>query len=79
MRPAFIALAKKYGLMPLVLRDVILLRLAGRGQTEIAQAIGVNRNTANKYVARLRDMGPDTLVLSRMALCEECERDGDPP
>ncbi len=46
----------KYGLRWAFLRDIVILRCRGLGNTEIAKNLHLNRNTVNKYVNALKTM-----------------------
>lgn len=50
----FIAIAKKYRLNPVLLREIILFRAKGYDNLSISAVTGINKNTVNKYVHVLR-------------------------
>ncbi len=60
----FIALAKRYGFNPLVLKEVIILNNRGYNNLEIAEMLGISRNTVSSYLKKLKNMeSPDFMRL----------------
>lgn len=57
-----VEIARKYGLNPGMLRDILILRNRGMNNGEIAAHMGINRNTVNKYVNALNEMDQNDLV-----------------
>jgi len=62
-----VRIAHKYDLNPVMLKEIVWQRNRGLNNGEIAQQLGLNRNTVNKYVNALNDMNKDDL-LSLLAL-----------
>lgn len=62
-----VRIARKYDLNPVILKEIVWHRNRGLNNGEIAQQLGLNRNTVNKYVNALNDMNKDDL-LSLLAL-----------
>ncbi|MDE4908196.1 helix-turn-helix domain-containing protein [Methanogenium marinum] len=58
----FIRLSKKYGLNPVMLKEILMLRNKGFNNAQIAQHTGINRNTVNKYVSALNEMQTEDLL-----------------
>lgn len=63
----FIRISKKYGLNPVILKEILMLRNQGYNNAQIAERTGINRNTVNKYVSALNEMQVEDL-LSLLAL-----------
>lgn len=60
----FNRLARNHGFRPLLLREIINLQNQGLNRTQIAQRLGINRNTVTNYLSRLRSMdGRDRWLL----------------
>ena len=57
-----VEIARKYGLNPGMLRDILILRNRGMNNAQIATHMGINRNTVNKYVNGLNDMNQSDLL-----------------
>jgi len=57
-----VEIARKYGLNPGMLRDILILRNRGMNNGQIATHMGINRNTVNKYVNALNDMNQNDLL-----------------
>lgn len=57
-----VGIARKYGLNPGMLRDIVILRNRGMNNAQIANHMGINRNTVNKYVSALNEMDQNDLV-----------------
>jgi|SRR5208337_3620334 len=62
-----VEIARKYNLNPGMLRDIVILRNRGMNNAQIADHMGINRNTVNKYVNVMNEMNRDDL-LSLLAL-----------
>jgi len=61
-----VGLAKKYGLNPIILREIILLRNQGYNNSEIANRVGISRQTVAKYLETLKTMEKEDLFNSVM-------------
>ena len=57
-----VEIARKYGLNPGMLRDILILRNRGMNNGQIADQMGINRNTVNKYVNALNEMNQNDLL-----------------
>ena len=57
-----VQIARKYGLNPGMLRDIVILRNRGMNNAQIANHMGINRNTVNKYVNALNEMNQNDLL-----------------
>ena len=55
----YIEVAKKNGLNPVWLREIVDLRNRGFNYSQIAQRIGVSRETVSAYLQRLRSANRD--------------------
>ena len=64
-----VEIARKYGLNPGMLRDILLLRNRGMNNGQIADQMGINRNTVNKYVNALNEMNQNDLLQSSCVSC----------
>jgi len=56
-----VEIARRYGLNPGMLRDILLFRNRGMNNAQIANHMGINRNTVNKYVNALNKMDQQDL------------------
>jgi DNA-binding MarR family transcriptional regulator len=65
-----VEIARRYNLNPGMLRDILLLRNRGMNNAQIANHMGINRNTVNKYVNALNEMNQQDLfaLLALIAL-----------
>jgi DNA-binding NarL/FixJ family response regulator len=50
----YIEIAKKHGFNPVLLKEIVGLRNRGYNNTEIAENLGISRNTVTKYLEKLR-------------------------
>ena len=57
-----VEIARRYGLNPGMLRDILILRNRGMNNAQIANHMGINRNTVNKYVNALNEMNQNDLL-----------------
>jgi hypothetical protein len=57
-----VEIARKYGLNPGMLRDILILRNRGMNNAQISSHMGINRNTVNKYVNVLNEMNQKDLL-----------------
>src|SRR5271169_4718092 len=55
-------IAKKYHLAPIYLKSFLFHRASGLNNGDMADKIGVNRNTVNKYIAALKRMDADEIL-----------------
>ena len=62
-----VEIARRYGLNPGMLRDILIFRNRGMNNGQIANHMGINRNTVNKYVNALNEMDQKD-VLELLAL-----------
>lgn len=51
----YIELAKQNGFNPVLLKEIVQLRNKGYTNVEIAENLGVSRNTVTKYLKKLRN------------------------
>ncbi len=56
VRRVYITISKQYGMKPVVLKEIVFLRVKGYSNVEIASELGVSRNTVSNYLERLRAM-----------------------
>ena len=60
----FVRLAKKHGLNPVWLREIIKLRNRGLNHTQIGARLGISRDTVSAYLSKLGQLDePDFLGL----------------
>jgi len=59
----FVAMCKKHGLNPVLLKNVFGLRIRGYNNVEISDKTGINKNTVNKYVNALKRFRDDEIEL----------------
>lgn len=65
----FNTLAKRYGFIPPLLKEVIILNNRGYNNSEIARMLGISRNTVSSYLKKLKKMdSPDFMKLVIFAL-----------
>ena len=57
-----VEIARRYNLNPGMLRDILILRNRGMNNAQIAEQMGINRNTVKKYVNALNDMNQNDLL-----------------
>jgi len=57
-----VRIARKYYLNPVLLKEIVWQRNRGLNNAEIADQLGINRNTVNKYVNSLNEMNKDDLL-----------------
>jgi DNA-binding NarL/FixJ family response regulator len=50
----YVETAKKHGFNPVLLKEIVGLRNRGYNNTEIAENLGISRNTVTKYLEKLR-------------------------
>jgi len=62
-----VEIARRYNLNPGMLRDILIHRNRGMNNAQIADVMGINRNTVNKYINALNKMNQNDL-LSLLAL-----------
>lgn len=62
LNPKLVELSRKYGLQPLYLNQIVLLRNQGFNNTEIAEKTGISRVTVNTYVEKIREMEKEDLL-----------------
>lgn len=63
----YIEIAKEHGFNPVLLKEIIRLRNKGYNNIEIAENLGISRNTVTKYVEKLRGT-KDNDILELLAL-----------
>ena len=65
----FNTLAKRHGFNPVVLKEIIILNNRGYNNLEIAEMLGISRNTVGSYLKKLKGMdAPDFMRLVLYAL-----------
>ena len=52
----YVRLAKKHGLNPVILKEIIRLHNMNYNNTEIAKKLGISRNTVSKYLEKIGKM-----------------------
>jgi orotate phosphoribosyltransferase-like protein len=50
----YVEVAKRHGFNPVLLKEIVRLRNIGYNNTEIAQMLGISRNTVTKYLEKLK-------------------------
>ena len=69
LRQLFNTLARRYGFNPLVLKEIIILNARGYNNLEIANMLGISRNTVAKYLKKLKYLdSPDFIRLVLFAI-----------
>jgi len=65
----FNTLAKRNGFNPVVLKEIIILNARGYNNLEIAEMLGISRNTVASYLKKLKKMdSPDFMRLTLYAI-----------
>lgn len=65
----FNELAKRYGFIPPLLKEIIILNNRGYNNSEIANMLGISRNTVSSYLKKLKNIdSPDFMRLVLFAL-----------
>jgi len=59
----FVTMCKKHRLNPVLLKNIIHLRIRGYDNLEIAERTGINKNTVNKYVQALKRFSDEDIEL----------------
>ncbi|PAV10340.1 MULTISPECIES: hypothetical protein [Methanocorpusculum] len=59
----FVAMCKKYGLNPVLLKNVFGLWIRGYNNVEISDKTRINKNTVNKYVLKLKQFSDEDIQL----------------
>jgi len=62
VRRVYISFAKRHGLKPIVLEEIVFFRTRGYSNLEISDELGVSRNTVASYLEKLRKMQEDELA-----------------
>lgn len=52
----YVRIAKQAGFKPLILKEVVFLKSKGLSNVEIANSLGVSRNTVSNYLDKLKEM-----------------------
>lgn len=52
----YVRISKQYGFKPPILKEIVFLRGKGFSNLEIAEQVGVSRNTVSNYLEKLREM-----------------------
>ena len=55
-------LAKRYGLNPVILKEVVFLRNKGYNNVRIESTLGISRNTVSNYLEKLNEMEREDLL-----------------
>ena len=63
----YVRLSKEHGMKPIVLKEIVFLRTKGHSNVEIADELGVSRNTVSSYLEKMRQM-QDEEVAEMMSL-----------
>lgn len=58
----YVYTAKKNGFNPVLLKEIIILRNKGYNNIEIANTLGISRNTVSKYNEKLRKTDDKEIV-----------------
>jgi Fic family protein len=59
----FLAMCKKHRLNPVLLKNVFGLRIRGYNNVEISEKTGINKNTVNKYILKLKQFSDEDIQL----------------
>ena len=63
----YVRMAKAGGFKPPILKEIIFFRNKGLNNIEIAEEIGVSRNTVHNYIEKMKEMH-DSQVAEMMSL-----------
>ena len=55
----YVRISKQHGFKPPILKEIVFLRSKGHSNVEIADEIGVSRNTVSHYLEKMREMDDD--------------------
>lgn len=58
----YVRLSKEHGMKPVVLKEIIFLRTKGHSNVEIADELGVSRNTVSSYLEKMREMQDEEIA-----------------
>ncbi len=65
----FNTLAKRYGFKPIMLKEIIILNARGYNNLEIAEMLGISRNTVSTYLKKIKKMeSPDFMRIILYAI-----------
>lgn len=59
----FLAMCKKHRLQPVLLETIFHYRVRGYNNVEISDKTGINKNTVNKYVLKLKQFSDEEIQL----------------
>lgn len=69
LRQLFNTIARNHGFNPVLLLEVIVLNARGYNNVEIAEMLGISRNTVSSYMRKLREIeSPSFLRLVLFAI-----------
>lgn len=73
----YVQWSKQHGFKPLVLKEIVFLRDKGYSNVEIAQDLGISRNTVSSYLEKMRQLQDEEIaqMLSLIGLMMSRRRD----
>lgn len=58
----YVRISKQYGFKPPILKEIVFLRSKGFSNLEIAEEVGVSRNTVSNYLEKLRGIEDEQMA-----------------
>ncbi|MBI3588610.1 winged helix-turn-helix transcriptional regulator [Candidatus Micrarchaeota archaeon] len=55
----FVRISKRHGFKPPILKEIVFLRSKGHSNLEIADEVGISRNTVSHYMEKMRELEDD--------------------